>query len=126
MDKLVELLKQKNIEKIVAKDLARNDMAEVIEDAFRYDRLIIASPTYDGGLFPDTEKFLRQLKSKNYQNRKIGIIENGSWAAMVGKCVRDIVKDMKNIDICDPVVTIKTTMNDETIEKMKMLINEIC
>ena len=96
-------------------------MAEVIEDAFRYDKMIIASPTYDAGLFPTTEKFLRHLKAKNYQNRKVGIIENGSWAPMAGKHMKDILKDMKDISICEPMVTIKTTMNDETVSKIEEL-----
>ena len=99
-------------------------MAEVIEDAFRYDKMIIASPTYDAGLFPATEKFLRHLKAKNYQNRKIGLIENGSWAPMAGKHMKDIIKDMKNITLCEPMVTIKTTMNDETVKKLEELAEE--
>jgi len=125
VDKLAEMLKQKGIEKVVVSDLSRADMAEVIEDAFRYDKLIIASPTYDTGLFPDTEKFLNILKHKNYQNRKVGIIENGSWAPMSARCIKDILKDMKDIEIYEPIVTIKTTMNDDTVEKMKKLVGKI-
>lgn len=124
-EKLEEMLKENGAKKVVASDLSREDMAEVIEDAFRYDKLIIASPTYDAGLFPTTEKFLRHLKHKNYQNRKIGIIENGSWAPMVAKLMKDIIKDMKDIEICNTVVTIKTRLNDETEEKMETLVKEI-
>ena len=125
VEKLVELLKEKNVSKIVVSDLAREDMAEVIEDAFRYNKLIIASPTYDAGLFPATEKFLRSLKHKNYQNRKVGIIENGSWAPMAAKCIKEILVEMKNIEICDKVVTIKTTMNSDSIIEMEQFVDEI-
>ena len=112
VDKLVEILKEKTNQKIVISDLAREDIAEVIEDAFRYDKMIIATPTYDAGLFPTTELFLRELKHKNYQNRKIGIIENGSWAPMAAKCVKEILEGMKDITICEPIITIKTSINN--------------
>ena len=125
IEKLEELLKEKGIEKIVVSDLARSDMAEVVEDAFRYDKMIIATPTYDAGLFPTTELFLSELKHKNYQNRKIGIIENGSWAPMAAKCVENILKDMKDINICETIVTIKTKMSQENELEMKKLVDEI-
>ncbi len=121
VEKLKELLEENKAEKVVLSDLSRDDMAETIEDAFRYDRLIIASPTYDAGLFPTTEKFLRHLKHKNYQNRKVGIIENGSWAPMSGKLMKEILNEMKDITIVEPTVTIKTSMKDDTIEKLEEL-----
>lgn len=124
VEELARILREKNAKNVVVSDLSRADMAEVIEDAFRYDKMIIASPTYDAGLFPATEKFLRHLKAKNYQNRKIGLIENGSWAPMAGKHMKDIIKDMKNITLCEPMVTIKTTMNDETVKKLEELAEE--
>ncbi len=124
VEELARILKEKNVKNIVVSDLSRADMAEVIEDAFRYDKMIIASPTYDAGLFPTTEKFLRHLKAKNYQNRKIGLIENGSWAPMAGKHMKDIIKDMKDITLCEPMVTIKTTMNEETVKKLEELAEE--
>lgn len=124
VEELARILKEKNVKNIVVSDLSRADMAEVIEDAFRYDKMIIASPTYDAGLFPTTEKFLRHLKAKNYQNRKIGLIENGSWAPMAGKHMKDIIKDMKDIILCEPMVTIKTTMNEETVKKLEELAEE--
>ncbi len=125
VEKMVEILKENTNEKIVLSDLAREDMAEVIEDAFKYDKMIIASPTYDAGLFPDTEKFLRSLKNKNYQNRKVGLIENGSWAPTAAKQMKDILQEMKNISICEQTVTIKTSMKNENIESMKKLADEL-
>ena len=125
VEKLEELLKENGVEKVVVSDLARSDIAEVIEDAFRYSKLIIATPTYDAGLFPITELFLRELRHKNYQNRKVGIIENGSWAPMSAKCVENILKEMKDINICDTIVTIKTRMNTENELEMKKLVEEI-
>ena len=119
------MLKENGVKKVVVGDLSRNDMSEIIANAFRYDKLIIASPTYDAGLFPSTEKFLRNLKHKNYQNRRIGIIENGSWAPMAAKCMNDIIKEMKNIETCNTTVTIKTRMNDESKKKMKELVKEL-
>lgn len=125
VEELAEMLKKEGANKVVISDLSRDDMAEVIEDAFRYDKLIIASPTYDAGLFPTTEKFLRHLKHKNYQNRKIGIIENGSWAPMSAKLMKDIINEMKNIEICDTIVTIKTRLDERAKEQMKILVKEI-
>ncbi len=125
IEKLEIILKENGAKKVIAIDLARADMAEAIVDAFIYDKLIIASPTYDAGLFPTTEKFLRQLDHKNYQNRKIGIIENGSWAPMAGKCMIEIIKNFKDVKICDTIVTIKTKLNNESTEKLEQLVKEI-
>ena len=109
VEKLEKILKEEGSNKIIVKDLSRDDMSEIVSDAFKYDKLIIATPTYDAGLFPTTEKFLRHLKHKNYQNRRIGLIENGSWAPMAANCMKDIIKDFKNIILCDTIVTIKRT-----------------
>ena len=125
VEKLAKILEKDGAKKVSVADLAREDMAEAIEDAFRYDKLVVASPTYDAGLFPYMEKFLRHLKHKNYQNRKVAIIENGSWAPMAGKCMESIIKEMKNINICSPIVTIKTTMNDKNIDDLKELSKNI-
>ena len=124
--KLAQMLKENGEEKVVVSNLAREDMAEVLEDAFRYDRMILASPTYDMSLFPDTEKFLRRLKHKNYQNRKVAIIQNGSWAPASGKLMKDLFSEMKNIEIVEPMVTIKTRMTEETEKQMEELIKNIC
>ena len=125
VEELEKMLKENGVKKVVVSDLSRNDMSETIANAFRYDKLIIASPTYDTGLFPSTEKFLRNLKHKNYQNRRIGIIENGSWAPMAAKIMKGIVEGFKNIEMVDPVVTIKSTMNDENIKTMEELADNL-
>ena len=123
--KLGTILEQKGAEKVIVSDLSREDMAEIIEDAFRYDKIIVAAATYDGGLFPVMEDFLSHLKSKNFQKRVVGIMENGSWAPMAGKQMRAVFEGMKEITICDQVVTIKSTMKDSTIADMEKLADEI-
>ena len=100
-------------------------MAEAIEDAFRYSRLIVAAASYDGGVFPPMEDFLNRLSHKAYQNRKVGIIENGSWAPTAGKCMKTAFEGMKNITICGDTVTIKSTMKDEDIDNMYKLAEAI-
>jgi len=122
---LEKILKENGAKKVVLSDLSRDDMAETIEDAFKYDKLIIASPTYDAGLFPTTEKFLRHLKHKNYQNRKIALIENGSWAPMAAKCMKEIISELKDITLVEKVVTIKTKMTEENRKEMIELAKEI-
>ena len=123
--KMGEILKEKGAKKVVVSDLSREDMAEVIEDAFRYDKIVVAAATYDGGIFPVMEDFLRHLKSKNYQKRVVGIMENGSWAPMAGKQMRAILDEMKNLTICDSQVTIRSTMNEKNVEEMNQLAEEL-
>ncbi len=119
--KLAEKLEQKGAKKVILKDLARDDMADAIEDAFRYDKIILAASSYNMGVFPPMEQFLNQLKAKNYQNRKIGIIENGTWAPSAGKCMKDIISNMKDITIYEPTITIMSTLNEETSKKLEEL-----
>ena len=119
--KLAEMLTEKGVEKVAIADLSRDDMAEAVEDAFRYDRVVLAAATYDGGLFPCMEDFLHHLKAKNYQKRTVALMENGSWAPMAAKKMAAISEEMKDITICEPVVTIRSTMNDATLEVMKAL-----
>lgn len=123
--RLEEILLEAGAKKVVVSDLAREDMAEVIEDAFRYDKMIVACPTYDAGLFPFMEKFLRHLKHKNYQNRTVGIIENGSWAPAAAKNMKELLEQMKDINIATPIIHIKTTMSIENEEEMKELAKAI-
>lgn len=122
---LGKTLEELGAEKVVVSDLAREDMAEVIEDAFRYDRMIVMAPTYDAGVFPVMEDFLRHLKAKNYNSRKVGIVENGSWAPMAGKVMRGILDEMKNITYCDTTVTIKSALNADSTEALKALAKEM-
>ena len=119
--KMAEILKAKGAKKIEVMDLAREDMAEAVENAFRYSSMILAAASYDAGVFPCMEDFLHHLKSKKYQNRKIGIIENGSWAPSAAKTIRGILDGMKNIRIAEPAVTIKSVMKDADIPKMEEL-----
>ncbi|MBD5454455.1 MAG: FprA family A-type flavoprotein [Lachnospiraceae bacterium] len=120
-EKLADLLQKKGAEKVVVSDLARDDMAEVIEDAFRYDRLVLAAATYDAGVFPCMESLLAHLKSKNYQKRTVGIIENGSWAPMAGKVMKESLSQMKEITILEPMVTIKSTLNEASEAQLEQL-----
>ena len=119
--KLKEILEQKGAPKVSIADLARDDMAEAVEDAFRYDRLVLACPTYDGGLFPFMETFINHLKSKNYQNRTVGFIENGSWAPISAKKMRDEMSNLKNITFLDDKVTIKSSLKTTDIPQLEAL-----
>ena len=125
VDKLVEILKEKGVEKISTTDLSRDDMAEAIEDAFKYDKMILAAPSYNSGVFPSMQEFLYHLQSKNYQNRKIGIIENGSWAPSAAKTMKEIISKMKNIEICEPTITIISKMKESNIDELKKLADSI-
>lgn len=120
-EKFAEMLRERGVEKVVVSDLAREDMAEVIEDAFRYDRMVVAGASYDGGVFPCMQDFLHHLQSKAYQNRTVGIIENGSWGPTAGRTMKAILETMKNVTIVDPMVTIKSTMKDTDIPALEAL-----
>ena len=124
-EQLAQILKEKGEEKVVVSDLAREDMAEIIEDAFRYDRIVLATPTYDGGLFPCMESFLMHLKSKGFQKRTAALMENGSWAPMAAKQMRQMLEDMKEITVLEPVVSIRSSVNDKNREEMEALASEI-
>lgn len=123
--KLAELLRAKGVEKVVVSDLAREDMAEVIEDAFRYDRMVVAGASYDGGVFPCMQDFLHHLQSKAYQKRTVGILENGSWGPTAGRTMKTILETMKNITIVEPMVTIKSTLKEENMADLEALADAI-
>ena len=123
--KVVDLLKEKGV-KVAFTDLTRDDMAEAVEDAFRYSKMILAGATYDGGVFSPMEDFLHRLQHKGYQNKTVGLIENGSWAPLANKVMKDMLTPMKNITICENTVTIKSTYKDENQEAINHLIEEIC
>lgn len=124
-EKLKEILEAKGAPKVAITDLARDDMAEAVEDAFRYDRLVLASVTYDGGIFPCMESFIAHLKSKNYQNRKVAFIENGSWAPIAAKKMRAELEGLKNLTFADMTVSIKSAMKDADIRQLETLADEL-
>ncbi len=123
--KLAEILKEKGAKEVVFFDLSRSDMAEVVENAYRYDKLVVACPTYDASIFPVMEDFLYHLKIKNFQNRKVAIMENGSWAPMAGKLMREAFSSMKNITLCEKQVTIRSSMKEETVGAMEQMAEEL-
>lgn len=119
--KLGEILEAKGVKKVVVSDLSREDMAEVIEDAFRYDKMVLCAASYDGGVFPVMESFLAHLKSKAYQKRTVGILENGSWAPCAARTMKGYLEGMKEVTVVEPVVTIKSTMKEGDIPAMEAL-----
>ena len=123
--KLAEILKEKGAKSVSLFDLARDDMAEAMEDAFRYSRLILATTTYDGAIFPVMHDFLYHLKVKNFQNRVVGLMENGTWAPMAAKLMRAELETMKNVTIVEPVVTLKTAMKKADIPALEALADAI-
>ncbi|MBR3453774.1 MAG: FprA family A-type flavoprotein [Bacteroidaceae bacterium] len=122
---LADILAKKTDKKISIADLVRTDMAEDIEDAFRYSNIVLAAPTYDAGVMPVMADFLAHLKAKNYQNRRVAIIENGSWAPMAAKRITEELQQMKNITIIDKVVSIRSTVKPETITALEELADEL-
>ena len=123
--KLADILKEKGAKKVVLADLTKEDWAEAIEDAFRYSHLVLASSSYNAGLFPPMKQFLEHLKERNYQNRTVGIIENGSWAPSAGKCMKATLEEMKNLNVIEPIITIKSTMSEENVSQMEELAEKI-
>ena len=121
VEEFAAMLEAKGAEKVVVTDLARDDMAEAIEYAYRYDRLVVACPTYDGSVFPCMEDFLYHLKIKNFQNRKVGIIENGSWAPQSGKLMTAYFEGMKDITLVGEKVTIKSSLKEDSRKALEAL-----
>ncbi len=122
---IAEYLKEKGAKKVAVTDLARDDMAEAIEDAFRYDKMVLACSTYDGGIFPCMEDFLSHLKAKNYQKRTVALIENGTWAPMAGKKMREILDGMKDVKVLENMVTVRSSVKKETEEALNALAEEL-
>ena len=120
-----EMLRARGAEKVVLSDLSRSDMAEVIEDAFRYPRLVLAASSYDAGVFPVMHDFLHHLQIKNYQKRRIGLIENGSWAPCAARAMRTLIEPMKEITLVEPTVTIRSRMKQTDIPDMEALADAI-
>ncbi len=124
-EKFADMLRNKGVEKVVVTDLSRCDIAEAVEDAFRYDRMVLAAASYDAGVFPIMQDFLHHLQAKAYQNRTVGLIENGSWAPTAAKTMRNILDTMKNITIVEPVVTIKSVLKKTDIPALDQLADAI-
>lgn len=124
-EKMVEVLRANGASKVVFMDLTRDDMAEAVADAFCYGKIILAAASYDGGIFPPMEDFLHRLAHKNLQKRTFGLIENGSWAPCAARGMKGILEGMKEVTVCENVVSIKSTMKDTDISKMEELAKEI-
>lgn len=120
-EKLKEMLEAKGAEKVSLSDITRDDQAEAVEDAFRYDRLVLMSSSYDGGVFPPMEELLMHLRDKTYRNRKIAIVENGSWAPSAARVIKGYVEKFKDITLVEPVVTIKSALNAESEKALEEL-----
>ena len=120
-----EILREKGVKKVVVSDLSREDMAEVIEDAFRYPTVVVAASSYDAGVFPVMHDFLYHLQIKNYQKRKFGIIENGSWAPTAGKVMRGMIEAMKDCEIVEPMVTIRSRIKAGDEALLQQLANSL-
>lgn len=120
-NRLAEILREKGVPKVVVTDLSRCDMAEAVEDAFRYSHMVVCASSYDADVFPPMYDFLHHLKIKNFQNRKVAIVENGSWAPTAGRVMRSMLEGMKNIAIVEPMVTIRSRMKDSDVPAMEQL-----
>lgn len=122
---LKDILEKNGAKKVILSDLSRTDMAESVANAFRYSRIIFASSSYNFGVFTPMKHLLMHLQERNFQNRTVGIIENGTWAPTAGKCMQDILVSMKNINIIDPIVTIRSRLNEESKLKLEELSKNI-
>ncbi|MBQ9170273.1 MAG: FprA family A-type flavoprotein [Bacteroidaceae bacterium] len=124
-ERMGELLREKGAKKVVVSDLSRDDMAEVIEDAFRYPKIVVMAASYDGGVFPVMHDFLYHLQIKNYQKRRFGIVENGSWAPSAGRVMKEMIEAMKDCTIAEPMVTIRSRMKPADEEQLALLAEAI-
>ncbi len=123
---LAEELKKNGAPKVAVCDLAREDMAECVEDAFKYGKIVLATTTYNAGIFPFMDTFINHLTERNFQNKKIGLIENGTWAPLAAKIMSDKLANSKNVQILSPVVKILSSMSDENVEQIKSLAATLC
>ena len=124
-EKMADILKKQGEKTVVIKDLTKDDWAGCVADAFKYSKLVLASSSYNAGVFPPMEHFLGRLKERNYQKRKIGIIENGSWAPSAGNCMKNLLQGCKELEIIEPVITIKSRMKEENVKQMESLAEEL-
>ena len=124
-EKMAEILRAKGAPKVSLADLCRDDMAEAVEDAFRMGKLVVAAASYDADVFPPMYDFLHHLKLKTYQKRRVGIIENGSWAPCAGRIMKGMLETMKEIEIVEPMVTIRSTLKQGDIPALEALADAI-
>ena len=124
-EQFADFLREQGEEKVVVYDIVRSDIAEVVEDAFRYDRMVLAVASYDAGVFPQIRDFLYRLQMKNYQKRKVGIIENGTWSPSAGRTIRKVLDEMKSLEIVEPTVTVYSTLKEENMDDLKALAIEM-
>ena len=123
---LEDELKKNGCPKVVVTDLARSDMAEAVEDAFRYSKLVLATTTYNGEIFPFMREFIHHLTERNYSNRTVAFIENGSWAPVAAKIMKSQLENSKNLSYAGTSVKIMSALNDESIAQVKALAVELC
>ncbi|MCR4701599.1 MAG: FprA family A-type flavoprotein [Bacteroidaceae bacterium] len=124
-NKIAEMLKAKGAAKVAVTDLSRDDMAEAIEDAFRMGALVLACATYDGGIFPPMHNFLHKLTIKGFQRRNVGLIENGTWAPQAAKVMRGMLEGLKDVEIVEPVVSLRSSMKEENVAQLEALADAI-
>ena len=125
-EQLAEKLTEKGCPKVVLADLAREDMAECVEDAFRYDRLVLASITYNGDVFPYMKTFIHDLTERNYQNRTVAFMENGSWGPMAAKTMKSMLEGCKNLTFAETIVTVRSALSDASESQIAALADELC
>lgn len=123
--RIAEELNKRGENNVILLDLSRDDMAKAVEYAFQYDRVILAAASYDGGVFPCMHDFLHHLQCKAYQNRKIGILENGSWAPCAARVMKEMIGSMKNVEIVEPVITIKSTLKESDMDAIAELVEHM-
>ena len=123
---LADRLREKGCPKVVTSDLAREDMAECVEDAFRYGKLVLATTTYNTGVFPYMREFINSLTERNYQNRTIALMENGTWAPMAAKTMKAMLENSKDITFTENSVCIRSALNDESLAQIDALAEELC
>ena len=126
VEQFAEKLRQKGCPKVVIHDLARADMAEAVEDAFRYNKLVLATTTYNAEIFPFMREFITHLTERNFQNRTVALIENGSWAPMAARVMKGMLEKSKKLTMAEPVVTIRSALNAESGEKLETLAVNLC
>ena len=124
-EKIAELLKQKNAGKVAITDLSRDDMAEAIEDAFRMDKLVLCCATFDGDIFPPMHMFLHKLRLKGYQNRRVALVENGSWAPQANRVMREMLSGCKNVEIVEPSLTVRGALKQEQMNDLEAVIDAL-